>query len=158
MESVLQRTFRYAEIKQDRACLYALQQRGYNRFNSNLNTNTYPEPRFCPTATVSKSGIPYQRLLHFMPPLPTDRFDHIFFHLQNEQVQPAHLYDGLEFVANYYPYLNTGEIVVGFPGLLRQNHSEKFVPLLIISGNEIAWDESPISGGWQPHWWAGAIL
>lgn len=136
-------------------------ERGYNRVNKNLTSQNYPQPQngngFA--RTVSKSGMVYRRIMHFSQPYRRfEKFNDIYTAGEFWRTDTATLHDGMEFVAREFPYLRQGEIVIGFPGMLRQNCSESYVPLLIISPKEVSWDEAPTSVGWEAHWWRAGIF
>lgn len=140
--------------------MHILFERGYNRVNKNLTRENYPPPaKFDGALTYSRSWRPYQRILKFSKPSRRlGNFNDIFSYGEFWRTEGATLHDGIEFVDREFPYLHGGEIVIGFPGMLRQNCSHKYVPLLIISQKELAWDEESTSIGWPEHWWRGDIL
>lgn len=158
MQTVISGDFRPIEILPDRESLYALRERGYNRFNKNITPVEYPEPPKQGFRTISKSGIVDRRFMHFLPPTKKDNFKEIFYYLEYNRAGCANVYDGLQFVAKNFPYMKKGEIVIGFPGILRQNCTETYIPLLIISDKEIAWDEDTTANGWAAHWWIAYIM
>ncbi len=158
MQTVISGNFKPIEILPDRESLYALRERGYNRFNKNITPLEYPEPPKLSFRTISKSGIVDKRLLGFLPPIKRNSFKEVFYHLEHNRFDCAHVYDGLQFVAKSFPYMTKGEIVIVFPGMLRQNCTETYAPLLIISNKEIAWDEDTTTNGLPEHWWIAYIM
>ncbi len=158
MQNVLDQKFSAAVIEPNFTSMYALLQRGYRRYSHDFTYENYP-PLPAWGGTVSKSGIPNRRLLKFLPPTArNDNFREAYHYAERHQTYGATLHDGMQFVERHNPYLHRGEIVIIFPGLLRTNCTEQYVPLLIVSDTEKAWDEAPISVGLEPHWWIGAIL
>lgn len=158
MEQVILGKKNYFLINQNVPNLHVLRERGYNRFNKSICPEHYPEPPRCGFRTISKSGIPDTRCLSFLPPKEHKKFSEVLFRVECNKARPANIYDGISFVANEFPYIQSGEIVIGFPGLLRQNGEDSYIPLLIVSKTELAWDEDSTKNGWPDHWWLATIL
>lgn len=134
-----------------------LQQAKFNRHNFNVNAINYSFPKngVNYNRIISKSGMIEQRMLTLLPPRRLDNFADIAHYAGEQNAKLAVIHDGLQFVVKHRPYLTEGEIVIGFPGMVRQNCSTSYFPIIGISSTEIFLDEVPTNIGWEDHWWVG---
>lgn len=134
-----------------------IQQAKFNRVNPVVNGLNYALRKNGVTynRVVSKSGITESRVFTILPPQAKQNFPDILAYISEHDALPAVIHDGLKFIEKYQPFIKSGEIVIGFPGMTRQNCTKSYFPIIGISDKEIFLDEVSTNIGWKGHWYVG---